>query len=218
MLTPNDGSADGGKLEYLREENPRSRYFDPELFDHLKKHVLVQGVRDVKDLASSGLIWDGRYWEEILTKDHGQRQEHFETMLGVFSDRDLIFFDPDNGMEVASCPKGRKGSPKYLYRDEIVRAHTSGRSLMIYQHFPRVLRDEYVNQRIGELRSLTSASHIYSLRTSFVVFFLVVHPNHSEIGDVLRSFCGKWGREFDLKGHLQDLSRGHFEGVHSVGV
>ena len=33
-------------------------------------------------------------------------------------DVDLVFFDPDNGLET-TLPKGRKNSSKYLYLDEV---------------------------------------------------------------------------------------------------
>jgi hypothetical protein len=48
-------------------------------------------------------------------------------MLARFRGTDLIFFDPDNGMEVGSRPWGRRDSCKYLYWRELVRAYASAR-------------------------------------------------------------------------------------------
>jgi hypothetical protein len=85
----------------------------------------------------------------------------------------LIFFDPDNGIEVKSVPKGRKRSSKYIYWDEIVQAFDTGKSLLIYQHFPYVKRDIFIVGKSDEIKSRTGINRVYSFRTANVVFFLL---------------------------------------------
>ena len=48
----------------------------------------------------------------------------------VFADADLVFFDPDNGIEIASVKKGRKDSSKFVYLDEIGASYAAGKSAL----------------------------------------------------------------------------------------
>jgi hypothetical protein len=45
----------------------------------------------------------------------------------------LIFFNPENGLEVLSCRKGKKDSSKYVYWDEVSKSYGSGHSVLIHQ-------------------------------------------------------------------------------------
>jgi hypothetical protein len=57
-------------------------------------------------------------------------------MKREFSGRDLVFFDPDNGIEVLSKPCGGRDSSKYVYWDELQETYRSGQSVLVYQIFP----------------------------------------------------------------------------------
>ena len=63
MLTEDDGSSDGGRIDYLQEPERWSR-FDPELFETLRKAVIEEGRRDVKVLEQSGLLSPAYYFRE----------------------------------------------------------------------------------------------------------------------------------------------------------
>ena len=46
----------------------------------------------------------------------------------------MVFFDPDNGLEIASKKLGHKGSGKYLFIDEFAQMARAERSVIVYQH------------------------------------------------------------------------------------
>lgn len=98
-----------------------------------------------------------------------------ERCAAEFHDADLVFFDPDNGLEV-SLPKGRKNSSKYLYLDEAAAFYEAGKSLLIYQHFPRVERKAFLTSCTERLRSVASGCAVWAFTTSHVVFLLLIHP------------------------------------------
>ena len=50
---------------------------------------------------------------------------------------DLVFFDPDNGLEIASVPKHHPKAGKYIYWDELVPFWNRGHALLIYHHLNR---------------------------------------------------------------------------------
>ena len=50
---------------------------------------------------------------------------------------DLIFLDPDNGIECKSVGKSRLKGPKYAFWDEIDSFAGSGKSVVVYHHLGR---------------------------------------------------------------------------------
>jgi hypothetical protein len=171
MLTPDDGRPDGKLTTYLMQPE-RWRHFDPELLDTLQG--LVRDERSVAHLEKASLLPRTRFYNEILPDDHQGRQQYFAPFWPRAQNSDLIFFDPDNGVEVKSKPLGRKGSSKYLYWRELTQAFSGGSSVLVYQHFPREKRTPFIARVAKEMDGRTEAPCIYSFRTSHVVFFLLL--------------------------------------------
>src|SRR5690606_4640768 len=67
-------------------------------------------------------------------------------------------------------------SSKYLYLDEAAKFYATGKSLLIYQHFPRIERTVFLSLRAKQLRTVAPGCTIWAFTTAHVVFFLVVHP------------------------------------------
>jgi hypothetical protein len=172
MLTPDDGRGDGGFIDYL-EQPEKWCHFDPPLFLHLVQTVLHRGVRNVCQIESSDLLPSCCFLSGFVPGDRGARANYHKDAMESVRGCDLVFFDPDNGIEVQSKPYGRKGSSKYLYWGEIGRFWDAGHSLLIYQHFPRVKRDPFIEGKARQLMERTGAREVISLRTSHVVFLLV---------------------------------------------
>src|SRR5258708_6339015 len=52
---------------------------------------------------------------------------------------DLVFFDPDNGLEIASVPKHHPNAGKYVYWDELAPFWQRGQTLLVYHHLNRTM-------------------------------------------------------------------------------
>jgi hypothetical protein len=176
MLTTDDDGTDGGFIGYLEQED-RWRDFDPPLFDRLRELVQRQNLRDVRGAENSAILPSCGFAPGFLPDDSDGRSWYFDAFKGVAEGCDLVFFDPDNGIEIESKPCGRKGSSKYLYWHEIGHFWSAGHSLLIYQHFPRVKRDLYIRGKACRLMEKTGAPEVISFRTSHVVFFLLPQRN-----------------------------------------
>jgi hypothetical protein len=175
MLTADDASRDGGKLSYLSA--PKAwRLRDPQLFDALAAIVATGQPRSVAAIAAAGIIPGARYHADHVPRPAVARRAHFEQTLALAAGSELLFFDPDNGLEVASCPLGRSGSEKYLLWSELTDAYQAGHSVLIYQHFPRLERETYVNTMAAQIAERTGACEVFTFRTAGVVFFLA--PQH----------------------------------------
>jgi len=114
----------------------------------------------------------------MLKDSRAERDAYFAECRDLFGDCDLVFFDPDNGVE-RSTPVGRRGSSKYVYWNEIVATFESGASILIYQHFPREKRKSFTTKLLDELRRRTEAVHVHAWPTSQVVFLAAFHDRHS---------------------------------------
>lgn len=174
MLTPDDGGADGGKLAYLGQPE-RHRHFDPDLFDVLAHVAAEPDRRRLQAIEDSGAIPGATYYNELLPDDAAGRAAFMERGSSQLRDADLIFFDPDNGLET-SLRKGRKNSSKYLYLDEVAAFYEAGKSLLVYQHFPRVERKAFLASCTGRLRGSAAGCAVWAFTTAHVVFFLLIHP------------------------------------------
>lgn len=172
MLTENDKRTDGRNINYLRQPE-KMRLFDPELFDALNYAVLEKRRRNIEWIRKLRLIPHARYHNQMLDDDLSAQQQYFNKLTTIARGTDLIFFDPDNGIEVKSVPKGKIGSHQYLHWDEIKRFWDLGYSILIYQHFPRVNRMEYVRKLSHALHTHTGAAEVIAFKTSTVAFFLL---------------------------------------------
>jgi hypothetical protein len=175
MLTPNDGRSDGKFTEYL-DNAARWRRYDPPLFDALAAAVPVR--RAVDEVHERRLLGDAPSVDSLVLYQRLEREASFSSVRERLRDAELIFLDPDNGLEVPSCPPGRKTSSKYVFRTEIAELFASGQSLVVYQHFRREERTRFIRRSADTFRSMTSATAVGCLQTANVAFFLICQPAH----------------------------------------
>ena len=201
MLTKDEGSRDGRKLKYLMNPSKWSG-FDPELFSELRNIVVDEQNRGFRYARERNLIPSASYFEEYLSDDLQARTKYMESFMHLSSSAKLLFFDPDNGMEVASVRLGRKGSSKYLYWEELDAFSPRDASILIYQHFPRVERQRFIDQQANRFLSETEYSHVMSFRTANVVFFLLIAHEYAGNSEGWASAVKTgWGDEFRIGRH-----------------
>ena len=193
MLTADDSRGDGKFTGYLANVNSW-RSFDPELFDFLRNTVIKRKCRNIAAITRAGLIPSASYFSHPLTDEN--RKKYFERLDGQLPQPQILFFDPDNGMEVQSIPRGKRGSKKYLYWHEAVHFFSKGHSLLIYQHYPRMERERFTILRAADIMTKLGAPTVYSFKTSNAVFFLVPQQHDEK---PFRSIAEKvglvWGKE-----------------------
>ena len=185
MLTDNDGGDEGNVRDYLTDRDVYRRY-DPPLFDFLSGCVVRDGDpvinRSLHKLETEQILTRTKYFTRRLTDNLDDRNQYFTEMLRDFRDRDLIFFDPDTGLENQQPARGNAGSSKYLYLSELVDAFRQEHSLLIYQHLGQrhMPREQYIQQRVGQLFESLPVSVLFEFRTPYVVAFLAPQPRHED--------------------------------------
>lgn len=196
MMTPSDGGVDGGKLAY-QQQPERHRDVDPELFDILAHAASAPDRRRLATIEDSGAIAGALYHNAPLPDDLTGRHAFMGRCAYELRNVDLIFFDPDNGLEVSSLPKGRKNSSKYLYLDEVAAFYASGKSLLIYQHFPRVERSAFLERCAERLGAAAPGASLWAFTTAHAVFLLALHPaSPPRLHSAADAACSRWVPEF----------------------
>lgn len=197
MLTPSDGRPDGNKLGYL-ERPGEFREYDPELFDLMATVSAEPDQRRLSEIEASGAIPGAVYFDELLPDDLPSRLMYMKRAKEVLGDADLVFFDPDNGLETA-LQKGRRNSSKFVYLDELAAFYRDGKSLLIYQHFPRVERAAFISSCVDRLGEVAPGAAIWTFVTAHVVFLLAIHTDSpTTLTLAAMSAREQWPTEFML--------------------
>lgn len=210
MLTPDDGSRDGSLRSYLRDAE-RWRHHDPQLFDGLVDLLPGGAVPAVSLIEGSGLIPRADFYAETVPDTRAGREAWRDNLFTAAQGADVVFLDPDNGIEVPSRPVGRSRSSKHVTWSEIEGLWAVGCSVLIYQHFRREPRDSFARRFAGELAERTGARYVEAFRTSHVLFVLALQEHHvREYGDVSAALSKRWERQITPMG-LASLDGDHRE-------
>ncbi|MEM6484425.1 MAG: hypothetical protein AAF662_05515 [Pseudomonadota bacterium] len=192
MLTPDDGSTDGAKRAYL-DQPQRYRKHDPELFDRLSE-VAGRERPTVAEIREAGVLDGAVLLEDVLPATAGTRARWLKALLERSSDSDIVFLDPDNGIEVKSVAFGGRNAHKYVFWRELEAIWGLGKSLFVYQHFPREERRSYMTRMIRSLSGRLDGATVTGFRTANVVFFLVTQPGEDSAHlRIRRAVADQWG-------------------------
>ncbi len=197
MLTPDDGRADGNMRAYLDEgATSEWRHYDEALHDLLASEVSVRALKDKQlrlrtydqflSIERRVLIKGGVYFNDYLTRHLKHEliddsRVYFERAAEIFSsaNADLIFFDPDNGL-TQTCSITNARAIKYLYFREAKKLYDSGKSPVVYQHFPFVPRDKFIPDIIRRLSEFLGGCTVRAFETPNVLFLVAVQPEHEQ--------------------------------------
>lgn len=178
MLTASDGRMDGQRLGYLNQPAV-FRHLDPTLFDQLGS-LVRSNRRTVAAVEASGVLENATYLSDVLEDDLGSRESYFESLRSLAQGRRMVFFDPDNGLEVLSVARGRRSSSKYLYWLEAATMFREGHSLVIYQHFPRRPRHAFLETWFQRGQNKLGCETVVAFTTSHTAFLIIPQPAHAE--------------------------------------
>ncbi len=189
-LTPDDKSSDGSRTTYLK--NPDQwRHYDPPLFDVIQKS-LQNNHRNLLILQKHALLTGANECFDEWTANKESRQKSLTSFTKTLPKNSLIFLDPDNGLETKSMKPGSEACSKYVYFDEVAQLWKQGFSLILYQHFPRVSREKYLNERFTQLEKYTPKANQFALITSHVAFIVLAQPNKKKIDSTIKNLVTHW--------------------------
>ena len=129
----------GNHVAYIQHPE-KWRHFEPALFDALQ-HLVSSGRRNVHALAAASLPSSTIFHSQPVPTNGRNRRESreqwFQTVLGTVKDTDLVFVDPDNGLEPAGFMHGSAKAGKSVLLSELRELAGSDRCLVVYHHQTR---------------------------------------------------------------------------------
>lgn len=199
MLTEDDGGPDGRFRTYLNGRS-RLRLLDPQLHSALGR--ILQGAPQpaVTLLDGSRILPGSSFYSMMVPDQRDGRAVWRRGLLDAVTDADLVFVDPDNGIEIKAKPIGRKGSSKYVAWDELTAVWQTGCSLLVYQHFRRQERVAFARRLTGELGERVGATHVEAFRTPHVLFLLAAQERHLQSFRTASSTSPEWVGQIDAMG------------------
>ena len=211
-------NGDGKHIHYLYPSaynQERYRDCDPTLYDTLRE-IVRSNRRNVSNIRNCQVLPLGtRFYEAVLTfnrpddqgpfarKDRVARRKAWLYDALKFTDGcDVVFIDPDNGLEVKVDPYHRRG-PKYVYFDELLPYLERNQSLVIYHHIGRHGSAlDQIRDRLTQIHSKLGREAFALLyhRGSARAFFVVPDPRHRMdlISKAKMLMLSPWSRHFEL--------------------
>lgn len=137
---------------------------DKELHCALKK-IGLSDKRTVIRLERAKLFKNALFWNKMLEAKNRDKW-HLEA-LKKLSSKDVIFLDPDNGLEVKSINPYSKNGNKYTTYKEAADYYVQGATVIIYNHRDRNPEEDYLKRfyRFKEMEETKNAKMFY-LRAS----------------------------------------------------
>jgi hypothetical protein len=207
-------NSDGRHIGYLRKQVFSS--LDPHLHQVLEKLVST-GTRSVKAVAKSGIFpkttiyfdapISGSFHRQSSRQVRElQRSAWLQKAIAATANCDLIFFDPDNGLETPSVGRYSPKGGKYVFWDELSSFWESGQSLLVYHHLNRtasvVKQTEILQEKFAaKFPDAGLIRHFLFRRGSCRHFWLIAQDRHTPYYQtaVERIFHSDW-REYLFAG------------------
>jgi hypothetical protein len=177
---------DGRRIDYLRDKNYEVCF--PGLHDKLKG--IVNGRRSIKEIEK-GLILPKEtifYSEPLPWENSSKREEDRENWLkeslSQLKRADIIFLDPDNGIQTDKVRKTQIKAIKYVFKDEIKKYCELDKSLIIYNHRDRKPKSEYdrkITDSLGQIRSLNGIKVLRFKRVSVRDLIFLIQEDHQDL-------------------------------------
>jgi hypothetical protein len=174
MATADDGGRDGRRRKYV-DQPEKYRVADPALFDEMRR--LLEAPRpSIAAVEDAEILPGALFFRKLLGDSLAERRQYFQQLWRKLPEGSIIFFDPDNGLEIKSTPMGHKGSSKFLYLGELKIAGLESRSVIVYQHFGRVERTAYIDVQLRRMRSALPQHDLFALAGTHIAFLVASTP------------------------------------------
>ena len=169
----------GGFIEYLKKPDEFKKY-DPDLFQALYKIVFEDGDRRIDRIEEDGII-NATFFHESIDSD---RDNWWGKALKATSDTDIVFLDPDNGLETPIMRKNNQKSPKHVRLSELQEYYSLGKTVIMYHHRPQSDSEVICKEKVLRESALLGTDVIHILdfpRRTNRYYFIFTQKRHEEI-------------------------------------
>ena len=132
------GKQDDGKFTSYLDKPEIYRQYDSELFSVLRKIVCDDNDRSIKRIECEN-IFEAKYFSDDL---EGDRAAWHQRAMMQTSGADVVFLDPDNGLETLNMHNKNKAKEKHVKWNELKDYYDRGQNIILYQHRPQMTKKE----------------------------------------------------------------------------
>src|SRR3989344_836233 len=193
---------DGGLIDY-----PNRASCDPELYATLQR-ILREENRNIGAIRKAGILPTKTFYEIPLTFERvpivergAYRRSWLKAASEYVRDCDVLFLDPDNGLQVKSKGPGSAQAQKYVFWEDFS-FYQPEQSLIIYQQrWQRTAYEKLAKQQIDQLHTIFKCRDIYALSYSpDRIFYVIPVKGDSLLSEKVRSFLNDdyWKQYFTL--------------------
>ncbi len=185
MLTPDDGSSDGRRTCF---RDSHAGYRNTTLREFLSAQQTSRNIARIADYFGEMRICMDIFDQPFTAED---RSTYFSSVVRFCTGRpgSLIFLDPDTGLEVK-----RPGEKHLLFSElqAVCRAADPPSVLMMYQHLPRVRREDYVVFRLSQLRNCCRRTPLALADRQVIFFLLPAAEIEGQVHSALHRYAGEY--------------------------
>lgn len=178
-------NSDGRHIAYLSQAE-RWRACDAKLFDALAV-IVARGDRRIEALQECGIIPGTTYVDSHVPtvgpapRRREDRQKRFAAAATKIQDCDLLFLDPDNGLETSTYDAGSVKAGKSVSVAELIGLRREGRSIIVYHHQTRragghLKEIEYWQERLADA-GFSTVDVLRASSFSSRAFFFSMRPH-----------------------------------------
>jgi hypothetical protein len=161
----------------------------------------MQQQRTVQHVAEAAILPHGTVFVDERVPSNATRRAWFDALLNATENRDLVFVDPDNGLDVPSQTLLSQRGVKYAGYAEVAKLFERDQSVLVYQHLDRT--KNMIDRRRNELAEELAVrpARVHGLRYgggSARVFYAVAAPPHDDIvrERIETFFASAWRQHF----------------------
>jgi hypothetical protein len=149
----NNKNNDGKFIEYLENDCSKANLYrvcDLILYNQLKS-IVDKNLRFILEVEKQSLLPDSTIFyskplpfpSSSIIQREKDREDWFLESLEMMKSAEIIFLDPDNGLQPKSVKRTQSRANKYVFRDEIQRYYEIGKSVIFYTHRDRTKKLDY---------------------------------------------------------------------------
>jgi hypothetical protein len=214
---PNEShNNDGSKTQYLwRDDSQIFEACDPSLYRAIRT-LVSDDCRTLRDVQKSRILpRSTRFFEDELNFEFNRlpdaeqradwRRRWLRRALRKTASCDIVFADPDNGLQCASIRGDDRRGPKYALHDEVLPIIDRDQTLVVYHHTSRRgTADEQVCDKLRLLRALRPGIvDLFALRFrrgNSRAFLIIPAKRHSQLirRRTQTLLASLWQRHFNL--------------------
>jgi hypothetical protein len=193
--TKNGKQKDGKYTNYLLKPQ-QYREYDPTLFDSLHKIIMVEKDRRIARIEQENLF-PAIFFSVELNND---RTTWHKKALTQTKDTDIIFLDPDNGLETDSMHRHNRAKNKHVKWNELKDYYTRGQSVILYQHRPQMTKKEKCIENIMLFqKNYLMADSVKLLefpKYTNRFYFIFLHEKHKAVFEkICNTMTEKWKKD-----------------------